>query len=117
MIPLNELRQGVWVLENGTPFKVDLHNSDFWHSDNFEPIPLTPDILEKCGLIKLNNSWIVDDGSRDEHGSIICGTYTFSILGYNCSELYYGMFHVKHLHDLQNIYYYHSNKTELNCTP
>lgn len=58
----NELMIGDWVLFEGTPATVrgveiycsDLYVqtnlTDAWYMSNFEPIPLTPEILEKNGF-------------------------------------------------------------------
>jgi hypothetical protein len=121
MIAANELRIGNYIYwDENQVFKIsgitkagcrfEDDNNQFRTHKRILPIPLTPEILEKCGMQKLNNSWIIDDGSRDEHGAVISGNYTFSLFGYNVSELYYGKFHVKHLHQLQNLYFFLTGK-------
>jgi hypothetical protein len=53
MIQENELRQGNWFIKAGMPAKFDFHDEDDrTYLDEFEPIPLTPEILEKCGFEK-----------------------------------------------------------------
>ncbi len=67
----NELRIGNWienniaefpdnyfqVLEVGETLKLKQWNDiDFYHIADFQPIPLTPEILEKCGFVKDNTS-------------------------------------------------------------
>jgi len=51
MIKANELRIGNWVMEGIEFHKIDYRESDFFHVEIFEPIPLTPEILEKAGFV------------------------------------------------------------------
>jgi hypothetical protein len=102
MIQANELRQDNWVLKLGTPSKFDFYvEDDRTYLDEFEPIPLTPEILEKCGFDKgmgidhkfqglrlrlwKNNDWI--------------------LLNTNGCDLYPRMPTIKYLHQLQNLYF------------
>ncbi len=50
MINSNELRIGNWYLQDGKPVKVS--EIRHWYFGEDEPIPLTPEILEKAGLIR-----------------------------------------------------------------
>lgn len=64
MIKENELRVGNWVIGSDAyfaaeikPYQVkgfDLYGGRY---DYFEPIPLTPDILKKCGFMRDRNGW------------------------------------------------------------
>lgn len=55
----NELRIGNWVLSDpyGIPSRITRANFISDDFDYLEPIPLTPEILEKCGFIRtsINN--------------------------------------------------------------
>ena len=70
MIASNELRIGNWVSlkclvnyvgDDHSPHQINIHNLVSIVENNTEweflPIPLTPEILEKCGFYKLNNNW------------------------------------------------------------
>lgn len=112
MIQANELRIGNFVkTPNQDFFRIDAFEylrDDFgkvaqgkdtqyhplpWYLNNIEPIPLTPEILEKCGLtntIYLNGY-----------------AYNFDITGdvsFNHGE-YEQICNVKYLHQLQNLYF------------
>lgn len=135
MIQASELRIGNWVKTNtqivGTNspefgkitqiymdgFSVDYHYPSKW----YEPIPLTPEILEKCGFEK------VDDGISPFYKLIISKTEVISIeddwsLGLNAkneksTQGYATNANIcQHLHQLQNIYYALTGE-ELNYQP
>jgi len=58
MIQANELRIGYWIIHRGTYKKVNktvIYTFDNFKSDYFKPIPLTEEILLKCGT-KQNDS-------------------------------------------------------------
>lgn len=116
MVHTTQLRIGNWVMHDNEPYQFKLDSFERltdgsdpkmvqWFQD-LEPIPLTPEILEKCGF-KL---W--DDMSRYsiefENGN------TFQVT--NCREVFLGGgdacteghgFDLKiyHLHQLQNLYF------------
>lgn len=59
MIKSNDLRLGNWV-SNGNPVRVTfymLDNDSFFGNDyeydiDYDPIPLTPEVLDKCGCVR-----------------------------------------------------------------
>ena len=126
MIQANELRIGNWVLAKplfGNNKKVEhlrvaSPNEIFRCYNNpkdFHPIPLTPEILEKCGFSMLDKeSFILEhkDGiiRLENDGS-------FGILG-NKYELGWASRSnlCKHFHQLQNLYYALTGQ-ELNYQP
>ena len=63
MISENELRIGNWITyPNSNSFQItrdNVLNNDFWDDveENIEPIPLTPDIVEKCGFKNKNGEY------------------------------------------------------------
>lgn len=70
----NELMIGDWVVGgSGEPFKIGIIEPGFLYWDEVQPIPLTPEILEKNGFI--------EDGERhwtlsDEYtGDDVIGLY------------------------------------------
>lgn len=52
MIKANELRIGNWVNEFGDTVIIEKGEEIDSHHQNFEPIPITPEILEKAGFVK-----------------------------------------------------------------
>lgn len=96
MIAANELRIGNWVEQDGRPKRVSLQDDDFWHTERFEPIPLTPELLEKIGF---GDAEEVDFGGQitaGEANHIFMGTITY---------IKHGRQKVQYLHHLQNIYF------------
>lgn len=103
MIPANELRIGNWV-------KISQHQTTVSHimgdEDFFEPIPLTPQILEKCWF-RLHKDLVY----IYKHHARIRITKQLELLldGNLWVEL-------KYLHQLQNLYFALTGE-ELNYTP
>jgi hypothetical protein len=97
MIPQNELRVNNWVYDTDIPGNSQLKTGfDIAFHERFEPIPLTPELLEKAGFKK--------------------GEYTFAkmdfTLNYNSDLGDYryrrqdgGATSIIHLHQLQNLYF------------
>ena len=93
MIQVNELRVGNWVLEDGE-YKKLKSMWDFDDIDDFDPIPLTEEILLKCGF------------ERNHYG----GLYLLSKFDFDLTKEGYFLVdnvrvHCKHLHQLQNLYF------------
>ena len=117
MLQANELRLGNWVNyhNDDTPFRIieiaisglSVKNSEeeTWiELDQFSPIPLTPEILEKCGFIKLRNNWSEN----------VPDTFKINLLNLNNGDDILNLIlnavnapcpKVKYLHQLQNIYF------------
>lgn len=133
MIAANELRIGNWVMYDNRLFQIEaisrslpcLNTDEFgigvvdWN--NIQPIELSPEILEKCGLKRhsyemsgcevwylQDTSWRVARSYRDEneyklwHERISPPTWNLKTFAY--------------LHELQNIIFALTN-TELNYAP
>ena len=129
MIKANELRIGNWVMYDNRLFQIEaisrslpcLNTDEFgigvvdWN--NINPIPLTPEILEKCGL-KNGNSEL----DRNVFYSTNKHLAQFSVNISGSFGIYVGVFialrsvHLEYLHQLQNLYFALTN-TELNYTP
>lgn len=129
MIAANELRIGNWVMYDNRLFQIEaisrslpcLNTDEFgigvvdWN--NINPIPLTPEILEKCGL-KNGNSEL----DRNVFYSTNKHLAQFSVNISGSFGIYVGVFialrsvHLEYLHQLQNLYFALTN-TELNYTP
>lgn len=103
MIPANELRIGNWVKLIGTDrvytITFPLHNdlAEQWHTalDYIQPIPLTPEILEKCGFELYddeNNRWSLPSVGQYHFDE---GAFYFSTTSRD----------IKYLHELQNLIY------------
>lgn len=111
MIKNNEIRVGNWLEWNKKPFKVcaifrNVTENELWAKDNNElyPIPLTEEILLKCGWGKGEyDSEYIDNVSLKQE-----------VLGYNVNNkmLYIEtnadvieINHIHYLHQLQNLYF------------
>ena len=125
MIKANELRFGNWINYRNIQIPVTmigqygiqskngykLINAKFVTTD-LTPIPLTPEILEACGFEEQENGW---------HKLNICEHYInlfFESLAkaeLSISGLGMKMPHIRHLHQLQNLYHALTGE-ELNYT-
>jgi len=141
MIQPNELRIGNWFQQDASNnntisrfFTVDeikrygvrstyirqdtnQPHTSLFSLDSIHPIPLTPEILEKCGL-KNGNSEL----DRNVFYSTNKHLAQFSVNISGSFGIYVGVFialrsvHLEYLHQLQNLYFALTN-TELNYTP
>ena len=97
----NDLRIGNWIYfpmikNNYQIIRLDFDNKN---ENNYSPIPLTEDILLKCGFYQKNNLFILKDITLQ---LINCGTEIdnhlgFVLLGFNNE--------IKYVHQLQNLYF------------
>ena len=127
MIAVNELRIGNWVaipecairskILGICPEKyridntdIDLDDCDVWFEpESIEPIPLTPEILEKCGFVCEN----ANEDDRYYHLRLSNEKYcdlSFIIGDKNgftevCLFPYENVFRYQYLHQIQNIYF------------
>ena len=79
----------------------------------FEPIPLTPEILEKCGFVKSKS----DKDDNEDHyvyGNQVANNFSLYFdtdhweiaQEWNDSRVYFYFWnHINHLHQLQNLYF------------
>lgn len=85
MIPANELRIGNWVGNGDKNFQVehfmlspDIGSADGYKYDvDYLQIPLTPEILEKCGFENQSGNttyqwWWLDIGGFTKTGLVVC---------------------------------------------
>jgi len=111
MIQANELRIGNWV--HTGEFHIEkfqgyhkIKSKWFDYAHMFEPIPLTEEILLKCGFEKFAQTWYRHKLSGFE----------FALSGLIATNSYFECFPVdccNHLHQLQNLYFALTNE-ELN---
>lgn len=105
MIPSNELRIGNWV-KNVYPYHQNPYQIDAYHIHEaecdkivFNPIPLTPEVLEKCGF----------DYTESLHrlGELEIGydNEDFMLMQYSLRYKKAIILKVKYLHQLQNLYF------------
>jgi hypothetical protein len=127
MINANEIRIGNWVsqveynrlmqvkhiLSNGVRCDYERKDVGKTHTSLFnfneiQPIPLTPEILEKCGAIV----YCFDNGNPNQYRikDRLFVIRDGNIVDYGSSVV------IKHLHQLQNLYFALTN-SELNYTP
>lgn len=125
MIQANELRIGNWVNWKDEPVRVwglkegvYVEGSDLPREEEIEPIPLTPEILEKCGFEKrfiFDDEYIFTDSFYiDENGRVFYTEWEGSDNRGGLENRYFT--EVKHLHQLQNLYFVLIG-TELTYTP
>lgn len=125
MIKANELRIGNWVIGPiGELMKVNVlgHFSEpnYIHAtgggtsgqNGFEPIPLTTEILKKCGFHKLNKEWVLKDHDENPLGFhySIWQIFDDNDFLYNSAEF---NIELLHLHQLQNHYFFVTGGKEL----
>ena len=123
MIKANELRIGNWVNIDKCIRKFNISDFEYSNYDISDPIPLTPEILEKCGfamlrhLGKLQPTLRIDE-SLEFHWADDALYVTYSEDNYD-ESIDLGGFtierplrHIKHFHQLQNYVYFATN-TEL----
>ena len=124
MIRANELRIGNWIEYDGRYFKIysiadvfpTLDTIEFGIGvvdyNNINPIPLTPEILEKCGFEKEQRSdydgeyfyvWIKNGVDIHEGNNSKEFNYATYVKGAQCS--FKSGIGVKYLHQLQNLYF------------
>jgi hypothetical protein len=106
MIQASDLRIGNWYDHNGE-YKQASHNTiyEVWESERewCKGIPLTPEVLEKCGFHKHNNAWVQEDFTENN------SKFYFSIWSVDNEEFNYNSaefpIELKYLHQLQNLIY------------
>ena len=130
MIQPNELRMGSLIEKDNVMYKFlsleQNHTSTseyrwYWvetldgklgkyYSSHFNPIPLTPEILEKCGFEKVENpkqyGWYISVGNRELcwcHADYISLEFKVGQLDDFCDTI--KDIDCKHLHQLQNLYF------------
>lgn len=97
MIKEKDLRVGNLVLYDDKLFEVDVIVT--FADNDFNPIPLTPEILEKCGFEKVYQSYVLDKFFL-YNGPDVAGDWWFKM-----SEAVGFTVKIKYLHQLQNLYY------------
>lgn len=120
MITANELRIGNWVMyndQNETPMPTAIQIciqdliliNENVKDCNYNPIPLTEQILLKCGLIDTKYTLYIKAKTK-----VIIFNWSSKVVatgvryGWHCKKYK----HIKYLHELQNLYYA-LTKTEL----
>jgi len=100
MIQANELRIGNWLISAKTdePFQVDCIPNDA--PITATPIPLTEDVLLKCGFVKVNSTWFAGRLSKFRLNIAFDVEFQNHWLGIR----------LKHLHNLQNLYFALTNQ-------
>jgi len=103
MINANELRIGNWVKHLGLDVRIEAHGIAMFEDGDFscDPIPLTPEILEKSGFKKTN---VFDYVKKP----ILLHDMTDT--SFSHFETYWGkqeffLNTVEYLHQLQNLYF------------
>jgi hypothetical protein len=123
MIKAHELRIGNWVNDFGKPKQIlpgDIlylcgeDDTDF--GDMYDPIPLTPEILEKAGFFELKGSkkwWWKTGGVAASDIRKVDRVFMykdwFAIFFFSSGDCFCNIgssgFDIKYLHQLQNLYF------------
>ena len=103
MINAKELRLGNWVNAFKTTYIIDSNDFQYVDSDTYlmpyDPIPLTEDILLKCGFVKS----IYTNRDVYSYENFIVSIFKNRIeFGINSKRQ---LVTIKHLHQLQNLYF------------
>lgn len=111
MIRINEVRIGNWINQLGL-CKVDAYllKDAQWKCEGkiyADPIPLTTDILRKCGFQEWNGRTLVDEGCESglafDPDTMKCYTAVPDESGECWFTFKYEFENIKHLHQLQNL--------------
>lgn len=128
MLKANELRIGNWIdcrNFNGTgkTIRTEFHLDLIKYTHFFDPIPLTPEILEKCGFVKIDdavygNKYFIEIGGSkyaiyiSSNGNCMVGIVYIDLP----DNVYNFTWHISSLHQLQNLFFALTGE-ELNYKP
>lgn len=105
MIPINELRIGNAICDMNGHIFLKIIDADVlkYASDNCEPIPLTPEILEKCGFKngRENEMWI----GLPNHQHLVYDLEQMIVIIEGVSLTFVPYIQPLQLHQLQNLYF------------
>lgn len=107
-INAQELRLGNWVTVNINPYQVDLTGLkcqlEMKGNSFFEPIPLTPELLEKVGFeYDANGDHYIERINKHFSLKKEEGLWVFYIV--MADNEYFGICKIDNLHHLQNFYF------------
>lgn len=110
MAPLGEIMRIDQIGHLDFPDYIHAMNETEFGQNGFEGIPLTPEILEKCGGHISDNG---DNWKNPEYeiwvfrGMLVGGLKGKFYLYNNCEDDYYSWYspEITHLHQFQNLYY------------
>ncbi len=126
-IKASDLRLGNWVSKEGENVKVYAIQQDMISYKNhhysgisfFEPIPITPDILIKCGFRETENDFFIYLNKHELNTDKIMFSkhYNFIRVEFSGRRPTPGLLkHIKYLHQLMNLFYTLTN-TEIEYKP
>lgn len=110
MIQVNELRIGNWAKWGDTFYRIEeVINGNY---DYLHPIPLTPDILEKCGFVAKENNWFCKQYFTDCKEATEMMVIGINLKSGRCyiadvDEFSPAMiaYRIQYLHQLQNLFF------------
>lgn len=113
MIAAHELRIGNWVLarpeiagietesEELVNIQVAFVSKNMAHEEWLYPIPLTPEILEKCGFEKHHSNYYVDALMLKPNGNV----WEVWLYPAPSPQSAYNATNIRFIHELQNLYF------------
>lgn len=108
MINKREIRLGNWYMHDGHPMPLDESDLaiifELETYDDFKPIELSAEILEKAGFER--NRWETSVFSMPIFGDYSL-EYNEGVISFVCEDSFYNqnLPHIKYLHQLQNLVY------------
>lgn len=106
MIKPNELRIGNWIVEHNKQHQVTVIQ-DIKKGEGVTGIPLTEEVLQKCGFKPWNGTTLVDEacdsGIAFSPGSLKCYTDVPDPNNDHWFSFRYDFDNIKYLHQLQNL--------------
>lgn len=104
----NEIRIGNWVYEhNDILLKIEADDIPYIHANSrlISPIPITPEVLEKCGFKKIYYTGL---GLYEYHHPDLWNSLDSVGGGWNIEDNRCGWVlkqHIKYVHQLQNLFF------------
>jgi hypothetical protein len=105
-IDIKHLRIDNWVKQGESLVQFDRSDFEYSNDQISEPIPLTPEILEKCGFVKsdrFENVWFFEGDLALQKDSCFWWTNCWVVTDANEFETLAQFREIQHLHQLQNL--------------
>lgn len=116
MVQANELRIGNWLMgANGEPLQIDAYGilNISQYETNVEPIPITPEILEKAGAKKLSSGW--DFPFNRQFDTEVCHVFVDKVNGDPSDMWVFKILTQSGIVAVNNIYFLHQLQNVIFC--